>query len=97
MSIAETDPCLIFVPIEQASSPPSGLIKHIKDRWWSVHPTKGLIFYNPHKIRRKNDLGSPQCNPNHSVSEYLTKEMYPWAECLFIPSVFFQIFPEDYV
>lgn len=33
-----------FVPVEKATIPPSGLIEHVKDHWWIVHPEKGLAM-----------------------------------------------------
>ena len=86
--ISDDDPRLKFVPLEQAIIPPSGLIEHIKDRWWAVHPNKGLIFWGKGQ--------SPQCNSNKDIAERIFV-IYPWAEVKFIPSVFRQINPNDYV
>ncbi len=88
-AIDENDPHLKFVPIEKAAVPPPGLIEHIKDSWWAVHPTKGLVFW------ASSGLTSPQCNPNKATSERLWK-MYPWATVEFVPSVFHRINPSDY-
>jgi len=88
--VSEDDPRLIFVSIEEATVPPSGLINHIKDHWWAVHPTKGLIFW--HQRHR-----APQCNSNKHTARRLQQQFYPWAECRFIPSVFCRIDPQDYM
>lgn len=88
-ALAEDDPRLTFKPIEDAVVPPPGLIKHIKDHWWAVHPTRGLVFWDKKRM-------SPQCNSNLAVTTSLAR-MYPWAEVRFIPSVFFRIDPHDYV
>jgi hypothetical protein len=85
--LAEDDPRLSFIALEQATIPPSGFIEHIKDKWWIIHPTKGVCFYKEH---------SPQCNSNEKISKrFLT--IYPWAELRYIPSVFRTVDPRDYV
>ena len=43
--IEPTDPRLKFVPEAEASVPPGGLIEHFKDRYWVVHPEKGLVYW----------------------------------------------------
>lgn len=90
MEIVEhDDPRLVFVPLDKAVVPPSGLIRHIKDHWWVTHPEKGLAFFDKKYM-------SPQCNSNKSVTEHIAR-MYPWAEIKFIPSVFRRIDLNDYV
>lgn len=81
------DKRLRYVPLDKATVPPPGLIEHIKDSWWSVHPERGLIFFKD----------SPQCNQNEAVSRHISSGHYPWAEVQFIPSVFRTINPQDYV
>ncbi len=87
-SFPEDSPRLTFVPIEVATVPPAGLIEHLKDRWWSVHPTKGLIFFDK--------CMAPQCNGTEAIARRLQESLYPWAECRFIPSAFRRIDPRDY-
>lgn len=77
----------VFVPIEKAVVPPSGLIEHLKDRWWIVHPEKGLAFFD-------KKLMAPQCNGSETLARRLAPE---WAEVRFFPSVFRRIDPQDYV
>lgn len=79
-----------FVPVEEAIIPPPGLIDHMKDRWWIVHPDKGLAFF-----KSRGSL-SPQCNGDERITRRLS-EAYPWAEVRFIPSAFRRINPNDYV
>lgn len=86
------DKRLRFVPIEEATVPPVGLIEHIKDYWWVVHPEKGVVFWRPNPR-----VEVPQGNFNKVVTEGIIKRMYPWAECRLIPSVFRSIDPKDYV
>lgn len=88
IAIAEDDPRLLFVPLEEATVPPPGLIEHLKAMWWAVHPTKGLVFYDKKTM-------SPQCNSNQAISNRL-RAMYPWAEVRFIPSAFRRIDPQDH-
>lgn len=84
--IADTDKRLTFIPRDKASTPPPGLIRHIKDSWWIVHPEKGVVFFKQH---------SPQCNRNKEITRRIAA-MYPWAEVRFIPSVFHKINPDDW-
>lgn len=97
MALQPDNPSLVFIPIEQASIPPKGLIVHFKDHWWSHHPEKGLIFYQgrPGKFQksRRRNL-APQCNPVESTARYLCKKMYPWAEVIQVPSVFLKYYEE---
>ena len=79
-----------FVTLDEATVPPPGLIEHMKDRWWIAHPERGLAFFK--------SLGwlSPQCNTDERIVRKLAQN-YPWAEVVFIPSVFRTINPNDYV
>jgi hypothetical protein len=79
-----------FVPLERAIVPPGGLIQHIKDSWWCVHPEKGVAFY----VGANGKHESPQCNTIQSITQRLAPS---WAEVQFIPSVFLSIDPHDYV
>lgn len=89
--IAEDDPRLSFVPFDVAATPPPGLIDHHKDRWWIVHPEKGILYWTKNKGRDR----FPQCNSHKSIAEIWLK-MFPWAEIRFMPSVFNKINPHDY-
>lgn len=97
--LSEDDPRLVFQTLEVASIPPKGLIEHLKDCWWSVHPVKGLVWYCIPEPRRKATLekASAQCNSQESITRRIAQQMYPWAEVKFVPSVFRQINPRDYV
>ena len=91
-TIEPDDARLIYVPIEQLTTPPEGTIEHRSDYWWSVHPEHGAIFY------RRNSRGhrSPQCNQSEVISRRLTSGLYPWAECVQIPHAFWPISVSDY-
>lgn len=84
MTIAIDDPRLVFIAKDKLIDPPDGLLQHIKDHWWIVHPEKGVTFWRP----TKRDPLYPQCNSNQSLSEDIRKRMYPWANVEFIKSVF---------
>lgn len=90
-SFTENDKRLQFISEATAIMPPNDLIKHIKDCWWLVHPTKGLLIF----VGPTGRNYSPQCNQNKAVVESL-KFMAPWAEVKFFPSVFYRINPSDY-
>lgn len=90
-AIAEDDKRLKFVSLEEGSTPPSGLIEHIKNCWWVTHPKKGLVFWVVNKFE------SPQCNRNKEIAERIMCGMYPWAEIKFISSAYRRIDPNDYI
>jgi hypothetical protein len=75
-----------FVPVAQAIIPPPGLIEHLKDRWWLVHPEKGIAFF---------EGKFAQCNSNKAITERLAQP-HSWATVKFIPSVFRRIDIRDY-
>ena len=86
--VAADDARLVFVPLEKATTPPPGMIEHIANAWWVVHPEKGVVFWG-------KKFMSPQCNTNRSITVHLAA-MYPWAEVHLISSVFRRINPQDY-
>lgn len=81
----ENDKNLNFIAMEKAVVPPAGLIEHIKDHWWLIHPTKGLVFWKH----------SPQANINEELTRRWQKSN-PWADVKFLPSVFRHIDSSDY-
>jgi len=94
---AEDDPRLVFVPLDEAAKPVSGLCEVWVDRWWSVHPEKGLVFYRSGAGRRNSYL-SAQCNPSERIARKFTEDLYgDWAECRQIPAVFRRANIRDYV
>lgn len=89
----------LFIPESELTDPPDGIIEHLKDKWWAVHPEKGLMFYNRKGKggRRVRLYGSPQCNLNKTISEYVARG-YPFeVEIKFIPSVFIRVDMSEYV
>jgi hypothetical protein len=88
MAFGRDDKRLRFIPLEEATTPPHGLINHYRDRWWAVCPERGLIFYG--------DTMSPQCNAIEDVARRVFGNIYPWAEIRFVPSAFQRIDPRDF-
>lgn len=82
--IARDDRRLTFVPVDEASVPPDGMVRHIKERWWCVCPDRGLIFFRLHRGSSQH----PQCNADESLARRVMERLYPWAECRFVASVF---------
>lgn len=76
----------IYIPIEEATSPKNG--ECLVDRWWSVHPEKGVAFYVRLFGPMKTDEPSPQCNPNKRVSEHINNKLNPDCEVKQISVVF---------
>lgn len=85
--IDPNDGRLTYVPIEKATTPPVGLIRHIKDSWHAVHPERGLLLFRGVAL---------QNNQNRAVAERLFADLYPWAEVRQIPHVYLSINPADY-
>ncbi len=80
------DKNLSYIPLDRVTAT-QGLVQALHDRWWSVHPERGVVIY-----RRF----SPQCNMNEAISRKLTEKMYPWADVRQIPLVLVPINPRDY-
>ena len=93
MTIAEDDARLRFVSLNKATELKEGIVYCYLNRYWAVHPTKGIIFYRPDK---QSHGGHPQCNSNKLVTESLVTKLYPWAVIQLIPVVIERIDPKDY-
>jgi hypothetical protein len=95
--IDENDPRLVFVPIEQLAESPGGIVEHIMDCWWQVHPdpTKGAVFWNPRPDKYVIGYGIPECDNEKSAAEK-RHQKYPWAEIRFIPDVYCPVNERDY-
>lgn len=88
------DPRLVFIPIEQAATPPDGFrfYQVYENRWWITVDDK-LVFF---RARRRDPL-SPQCNPSEGCIRHIQKSLYPWATCVQVPVVCMAADPQDYV
>ena len=86
------DKMLVFLAEEQLLEA-KGHCDVLKNKWWVVHPDKGLTFYS----RRGSLKGSsPQCNSSRSVATTLATRMYPWAIIKQIPIVLVPIDLDDF-
>ncbi len=97
MAIEPDDPRMVYLP-EADVLKASGHCGVMRDRWFCVHPERGLIFWQPDTRKRKGSLtgASPQCNSNESISQSIQAKLYPWAEVKFIPMVIVPIDVGDY-
>ena len=95
--IAVDDDRLVYLPEDKVTSA-NGTCQVLRDRWFSVHPERGLLFWQANK-RRKSELrgASPQCNGSDAIARKLAEQMYPWAETRFYPLVLLPIHLNDYV
>lgn len=85
-----------FVPVAETQHAPDGIVHHYRERWWCVHPEKGLAFFIGHRgSSAANGGGPPQCNPNESIVRRLAQN-YPWCEVRYFASVFVRVNPRDY-
>jgi hypothetical protein len=96
-ALAEDDKRLRFMPFDVATTAPAGLIEHFKDRWWCVHPDKGIIWWSRSPQSSTPGEWSPLCNSSEACADASRLSMVPWAELRFFPSVFRRIRPQDYV
>ena len=82
---------LLYIPLDMATTPTDG--ECYANRWWSVHPEKGVAFYASslrQRIDGEENIPSPQCNHNEATCRMLTKKLYPDHEAMPIPVVFAQ-------
>lgn len=92
----------VFVPFERATTPPGGHLTHHKDKWWVVHPDKGVCYYQPRAQHGK--FMAAQHNSSEVISRMLLAKQQeqepnplPGCEVRFIPSVFERLTISDYV
>lgn len=66
-----------FIALDEATASKSHILHQYLNKYWVVHPEKGLAFFN-------KGYGSPQCNSNEAISKKLCPE---WGEIKFIERV----------
>jgi len=76
----------IHVPIDAATTPRNG--ECLCDRWWAVHPQKGVAFYYTPFGGCASEEPSPQCNAQEWTVKHLTKRLYPDHDVIKIPVVY---------
>ena len=92
--IASDDPRYVFMPESEILNA-SGLTNIIRDHWWSVHPEKGLRFWQSVRGRQGQLIGaSPQCNANREIVERVLR--HECDEIKQIPLVIVPIKISDY-
>lgn len=95
----------LFLPVDEAVSPAKGgFFVHYVDAWWTVHPERGLAFYNPKSTRtgrrRLGRWGAPQCNMDERISRKVGLDtagsVSDGIEIRKFPSVWVPADPRDY-
>lgn len=94
MAYEPDNPKLVYLPFDKLSYY-TGIVMHLRNHWWSVHPERGLIFWSGEK-HPSIERGSPQCNANEVTARSLRDKLYPWAELRYFMSVLYPIDPHDY-
>lgn len=96
MTIAPDDPRLVYMPEAEVLAA-NGMVQVLRNRWFSVHPERGLVFWQDDKRRHGQLAGaSPQCNSHQAIAATLAAQLYPWAETRLYPLVLLPINLRDY-
>lgn len=82
---------VFYIPEDVATTPAEGHC--YVNRWWTVHPEKGVAFYASRKRPYGLDPGeqdepSPQCNSDECTSRALTARLHPECTSKLIRTVF---------
>ena len=82
---------VFFVPLELATKPAEGHC--YVNRWWTVHPEKGVAFYCSRRRTYglepgEEDEPSPQCNSSRFTAESIQKKIYPDCETRLLETVY---------
>lgn len=65
---------MLYANIDSASIPTTGYV--LVNKYWCVHPDKGIAFYEKSKFGMFNlDKLSPQCNSDRRIAEMVVKNM----------------------
>lgn len=80
MALADDDDRIVYMA-EADVLAASGMCQALRNCWFSVHPERGLVFWQTDRRRKGRLTGAaPQCNSDESTSRALTERLYPWAE-----------------
>lgn len=91
------DKRLVYMPEDQVLST-NGFCVTIRERWFAVHPERGLVFWQPESRRKDKLTGAvPQCVYKREIIENVISRLYPWAEPKQFPLVLAPIRPQDYI
>jgi len=81
-----------FIPLEVATTPAEGHC--FVNRWWTVHPQKGVAFYCSKRPYSSFDgfadeeEPSPQCNHSEFAARHIAKRLHPECDVIFLPAVY---------
>jgi len=79
----------LYVPLDKAQTVKEGHV--YVNRWWSVHPDKGVVFYTRFlrlRIEGEDNEPSPQCNQDEYTARHLNERLRPDCGVIFIPAVY---------
>jgi hypothetical protein len=89
-----TEDKFLYLPLDKARRPTASMVSVYRDRWWAVHPDRGLLMYRGRRLKLYGGISvSPQCNPHKSIAEQLCP---PFAEVMFLDLVFVPIAVYDF-
>lgn len=77
---------IFHVPLDVATQPAEG--HAYVNRWWSVHPEKGVAFYCVDRGYLRTEEPSPQCNVDRAVVEHVQGRTSEGHEARFLPVVY---------
>ena len=77
---------MFFIPLDVAIAPAEGHC--FVNRWWAVHPDKGVAFYAMLFGYYRSDEPSPQCHSNEHTARHLMARINPECEVMLLPVVY---------
>lgn len=82
---------IFYIPEDVATTPAEGHC--YVNRWWTVHPEKGVAFYCSKRSYfplepGEEDEPSPQCNSDEHTARILTQRNHPECTVKQIPVVY---------
>lgn len=96
MDITPDDDRIVYMREEDIDAA-NGIVQVLRNHWFSVHPERGLLFWQTERRRKGKLIGAaPQCNGDKATAEFLASKMYPWAQTRFYPLVLLPIDVRDY-
>lgn len=69
---------------EEKLTTPFERAKVMLNRWWVIHPEKGILFYAPEDRHRSTRNAAPQCNAKKEIAQHLVDKLYPNCSLIFI-------------
>lgn len=96
MSYDQDDPRIVYMP-EAEITKAYGHCDVMRNRWFAVHPERGLVFWQIIRSRKGKLQGAaPQCNGDKSIADRIIAPSFPWAEVKFFETVIVPINVSDY-